>query len=140
MRKCQINGLVLSFQGEYHECDEETNSPLASSSIANTTIQQPLSMQSCCTKLGSAIFHKKHLGLNVFLMWVVFCIPGNIVAVVLYLSPQNIIDPNHHQEIQFEEEVSENDNQEHFQCHEVKNDWDKHLAHSKFAIQGAFLP
>ena len=59
---------------------------------------------------------------------------------VLCLSPQNIIDPNHHQEIQFEEEVSENDNQEHFQCHEVKNDWDKHLAHSKFAIQGAFLP
>ena len=130
--------VILSFQGEYHECDEETNSPPSSSIEVNggpqAQLQQP-PMQSFCTKLGSAIFHKKNLGLNVFLMWVVFCIPGNIVAVVLYLSPENVIDPNYHQDIQ-PENGTDDDNQSHFQCHEIKNDWEKSVAHSKFAIQG----
>ena len=119
---------VLLFQDQYHE-EADHDPPM------DPVLLQP-SMQSCCTKLSSYLakfFHKKHLGLNVFILWTVFCIPGIIVTLVLLQTQEHVID------LEDQDYNEEPENQSHFTCHEVKNDWEQSRANSQFGIQGVAI-
>ena len=113
----------------FHNPFQESTTPQSNSEIESS---QPT--KSCWAKVKifvQKVFYKRHLGLSLFILWAILCIPGNVVTMVLYINPKpgETITLTDSDETDLKEESN-------YDCHENKADWNTTLDISKHAFQG----